>query len=75
MLVSPANIVSGISTILLPENPNELCDWLESLLQEKQAGYNSNIINAESVALVDKLLDHKCISTKQYKFLLPKCSE
>ena len=63
MLESPAIMTSRISLIFAPESPNELCDWLKLLLQDKQAADNSNIFNAEYVALVDKLLDHKCKST------------
>ena len=42
-------MASGISTIFLPENPNELCDRLKLLLQQKKAGKNSDIINEEIV--------------------------
>ena len=64
---------SGTSnTIFLPSNPNELCNRLKWLLQEKQAENNSNIINDEIVAIVYKLLKHKCISEKQHKQILIK---
>ena len=54
---------SGVSkTILLSSDPDELCDGLKLLLQEKQAGNNSDRINQEIVAIVDKLLEYKCIS-------------
>ena len=66
---------SGISkTIFLSSNPNELCDRLKLLLQEKHAGNNSDIINEEIVAIVDKLLEYKCISKKQHKQILIKCN-
>ena len=42
------------------------------LLQEKQAGNNSDIINREIVAIVDKLLEYRCISKKQHKQILLK---
>ena len=46
---SPAIMISafGVSspTRLSSSNPNELCDRLKILLQEKQAGNNSNINN------------------------------
>ena len=64
-------MASGISTNFLSENRNELCDRIK-LLQEKRAGNNSDIINAEIVAIVDKILEPKCISTKQHKLLLSK---
>ena len=66
---------SGISkTIFLSSDPNELCDRIKLLLQEKQAGNNSNIINDEIVAIIDKLLEYKCISKKQHKQILLKCN-
>ena len=73
LLNSPAIMASGISTTFLPENPNELCDRLKLLLLEKQAGNNSDLINEETVAIFDELLDYKCISKKQPKTLLRKC--
>ena len=49
-------MASGNSKMLiLSSNPEELCNRLKLLLQEKQAGNNSDIINKEIVALVDKL--------------------
>ena len=57
LLKSPAIMASGVTTIFLSENPDELCDRLKLLLQEKQAGNNSDIINDEIVAIVDKLLE------------------
>ena len=77
LLKSPGLIVSasGVSkTILLSSDPNDLCDRLELLLQEKHAGNNSDIINEEIVAIVDKLLEYKCISKKQHKQILIKCN-
>ena len=46
---------SGISTISSPENPNELFDRLELLLQGKQAGKSSNVIDEEIVARAAQL--------------------
>ena len=75
ILESPAIMASGISkTIILSSDPNELCDRLKLLLQEKHAGNNSDIINNEIVAIVDKLLEYKCISKKQHKQILIKCN-
>ena len=65
-------MASGISTKFLPENPNELCDRLKLLLQEKQAVNNCDITNEEIVAMADKLLEYKCISKKQRKQILYK---
>ena len=58
---------SGVSkTIILSSNPDKLCNRLKLLLQEKHAGNNSDIINDEINARVDKLLEYKCISKKQH---------
>ena len=65
-------MASGVTTIFLSENPNELCDRLRLFLQEKHGGNMSNIINDETVAIVDKLLEYKCISKKQHKQILIK---
>ena len=75
ILESPAVLASGFSkTIILSSDPNELCDRLRLLLQEKHAGNNSDIINDEIVAIIDKLLEYKCISKKQHKQILNKCN-
>ena len=76
-LKSPGLIVSasGLSkTIFLPCNPDELFDRIKLLLQEKHAGNNSDSINDEIVAIVDKLLEYKCITKKQHKQILIKCN-
>ena len=66
---------SGLSkTIFLSSDLNELCDRLKLLLQEKHAGISSDIINDEIVAIVDKLLEYKCITKKQHKQSLIKCN-
>ena len=68
-------MASGVSkTIFLSSDANELCDGLGLLLQEKHAGNNSNIINEEIVAIVDKLFEYKCLSKKQHKQILIKCN-
>ena len=77
LLNSPGLMVSasGVSkTIFLSSDPNELCDRLKLLLQEKHAGNNSDIINDEIVVIIDKLLDYRCISRKQHKQILIKCN-
>ena len=75
LLDQPAIMASGISkTIILSPDPNELCDRLKLLLQEKHAGNNSDIINDEIVAIVDKLLEYKCINKKQHNQILIKCN-
>ena len=75
ILNSPAIMASGVSNIIiLSSDPNELCDRLRLLLQEKHAGNNSDLINDEIIAIVDKLLEYKCISKKQHKQILIKCN-
>ena len=75
ILESPAIMASGISkTIIISSDPNELCDRLKLLLQEKHAGNNSEIINEEIVVIVDKLLEYRCITKKQHKQILIKCN-
>ena len=77
LLKSPGLMISasGVSkTIFLSSDPDELCERLKLLLQEKHAGNNSDIINDEIVAIVDKLLQYKCITKKQHKQILYKCS-
>ena len=75
ILNSPAIMASGVSNIIiLSSDPNELCDRLRLLLQEKHAGNNSDLINDEIIAIVDKLLEYKCISKNQHKQILIKCN-
>ena len=75
LLKSPAIMASGISKIIfLSSDPNELCNRLKLLLQEKNGGNNSNLIDEEIIAIVDKLLEYKCISKKQHKQILLKCN-
>ena len=47
LLKSPRIMASGVTTIFLSENVDELCDRLKLVLQEKHAGNNSDIINEE----------------------------
>ena len=75
ILKSPSLLVSasGVSNIkILTSDPNDLYDRIKILLTEEQAGNNSDLINKEIVAIVDKLLEYKCISKKQHKKLLIK---
>ena len=75
LLNSPAIMASGVSkTIFLSSDPNELSDRCNLIIQEKHAGNNSNIINEEIVAIIDKILEYKCISKKQHKQILIKCN-
>ena len=54
------------------KDSDELCNRLKLLLQKNYAGNNSDLINQEIVAIVDKLLKYKCISRKQHKQILIK---
>ena len=77
LLKQPGLMVSasGVSkTIFLSSDPDELCNILKLILQEKHAGNNSDIINEEIVVIVDKLLEYNCISKKQHKQIFYKCS-
>ena len=75
ILNSPAIMASGVSNIIiLSSDSNELCDRLRLLLQEKHAGNNSDLINDEIIAIVDKLLVYKCITKKQHNQILIKCN-
>ena len=77
LLKSPGLMVSasGVSkTIFLSSDPDEICNRLKLLLKEIHAGNNSNIINEEIVAILDKLLEYKCITKKQHKQFLIKCN-
>ena len=66
---------SGISnTIFFSSIGDELCDSLKLILQEKQAGNNSKIINNEIVATVDKSLQYKNKSKKQHEQFLINCN-
>ena len=59
---SAAIMASGISIVFLSSDLDELCNRIKLLLQEKHAGNNFEIISEEIVAIVDKLLEYKCIS-------------
>ena len=75
LLDQAAIMASGFSkTIILSSDPNELCDRFKLLLQEKHCGNNSNLIDEEIVAIIDKLLEYKCISKKQHNQILIKCN-
>ena len=52
----------------------DLWDRLKLILQEQQAENNSGRINQEIVAIVDKILEYRCLSKKQHKQTLIKCN-
>ena len=57
----------------LSSDPKELCARIRLLPQEKNAGTKYWIIYERVIAIVDKFLEYKCISTKQHKCLILKC--
>ena len=70
----PAITVSGVSTNFSSSDPDELCHRLKLLLQEKHAGNNSNTNNEQIIAIVEKLLEYKCMSKKEHRQILIKCN-
>ena len=75
LFISPAIMASGISTIFLSSNSDKLDIRLNLLLQEKHTGNNSDIFNKEIVAIVDKLLEKKCLFNKQHRQILINCNQ
>ena len=65
-------MASRISTLILPDNLNELRETTNLLLQQKQTGNKSDKIDEQIVATADKLLQYRYISTKQHKTSLVK---
>ena len=65
---------SSSTTIFLWSDPNEFCDRIKLLLQEKQAGNNSDKINEKFVAKIIQFLEYKCTSKKHHKQILNKCN-
>ena len=66
ILKSPAIIASGFSNIIfLSSDSEEFCTEFKFLLQEKHAVNDSDLINKESFATLDKLLGNKCLCKKQ----------
>ena len=59
-------MASGVKTVFLSKNPHALCDRLKLLLQEKNAGNSSDIINKQVIPIVDKILEYNCISRNQH---------
>ena len=66
LLKLPTVMVLGFSTFFYSSEPDELCERSKLLLQEREGGSNSDIINEEIVAIVDKLLEHNYVFTKQH---------
>ena len=55
----------------LSSNPNELCDSLNLILKEKQAGFNSNKPTEKTIAITDNFMEDNCVSQpKQHSILV-----
>ena len=68
-----ALLASGVQEVnLLSENAIELCDRLQLINQEKQTGNNNNRFDKEMIAIFDKILEHKCITSTQHKKSIKK---
>jgi len=68
-----AILASGFEEVIfLSENPNELCNRLCLIIQEKQAGNDTNKFDNEIIAILDKLLEYKSITPTQHKKILRK---
>ena len=75
LLKSPGLMASasGVAkTLFLSSDPDEICDRLTLLLQQTHAGNNSNIINEEIIAIIDKLLECKGMTQTQHKQIIKK---
>ena len=72
LLKSPAIMDSGFSKISLSLDPKDFCDELKLLLQEKQAGNESDKIIEEIHAIIDNLLEYKCVTPTKHKNLYEK---
>ena len=66
--VKERSISKQSKTKWLLSDPNELSDGINLILREEKSGNYSNLYNAKSVAIADKLIKHKRISTKQCSF-------
>ena len=53
--------------IFLSVNPDEICNRLRLIIQEKRAGNDANRFDSGVIPIVDKLLDYKCITRTQHK--------
>ena len=75
LLKSPAIKAARIQNVIfLPSDSDEFCNRLKLILQEKHAGNNSDLINKEIFAMLDKLLENECLSKKQHKQTIIKCN-
>ena len=57
-----AILASGLKTNFFSQNPKEICNILNLVLQEKRAESSLNIFDEEIVVTTDVLLENKCIT-------------
>ena len=69
-----AILASELKIIFLSGNPNELCERLKLLIQEKRADNDSGMTNQEMVAIIDELLEYKNFTPTQHKKIYKKFS-
>ena len=56
--------------VFLPSDPDELVDQLKLLYFEKVGGNDNPMLNEQIIAIADKLLQYKCITTNQHQNLM-----
>ena len=56
--------------VFLPSDPDELVDQLKLLYFEKVGGNDNPMLNEQIIAIADKLLQYKCITTNQHQNIL-----
>ena len=55
--------------VFFPSDPDELIDQLKLLYLEKVGGKENPQRNEQIIAITDKLLEYKCITTNQHQTL------
>ena len=64
---------SGLNFVYLPSDPDELVDQLKLIVLEKIGGNDNTMLNEQIVAITDKLLEYKCITTNQHQNIISAC--
>ena len=76
LLKSPAISACSLKeskTRRLSPDLKELCDRIKLISQGKKPGNSFNMNLGEIVVIADKLLEYKCVSTKQHNLLILNC--
>ena len=60
-------LASGLRTIFLSEKPNEICNRLRLINQDKKLETKQNRFDSGTIALVEKLLEYKCHTPTHHK--------